>query len=117
MDLVGGVERLSGVGKASTCVLYGSHNPVPLRFVWHHILPQSCGGKTTRSNLVSVCDNCHYGIHELLWDLKLNGGMFVQYQNFANTPRAKYAIQGYTAALAMDRIGDIPKQMFQPIGP
>lgn len=111
MDYAGGVNYLAGIGRAIECSLYRSHNPSPLRFVWHHILPVSCGGTTIASNLVQVCDNCHYGIHELLWDLKVNNGVFVMYKTLANTPRGRYAIQGYLAASAMGTLDQIPRQM------
>jgi len=54
-----------GIGQATNCQIDLQHNPPPIRYVWHHICPQACGGKTEQSNLVSLCDTCHYGIHYL----------------------------------------------------
>jgi hypothetical protein len=65
-----GPVTLAGYGTADHCDAYGEHRPRPLRFVWHHVLPQACGGATVADNLVQLCDTCHYAIHELLWRLK-----------------------------------------------
>src|SRR4029077_1447055 len=59
-------EALKGVGVASYCQCAADHTPKPLRFVWHHILPVTCGGKSVPANLVMACDNCHYAIHSLM---------------------------------------------------
>jgi hypothetical protein len=100
-----GLEFIAGLGKASTCNGYGVHRPIPLRFVWHHILPQACGGQTVAANLVSLCDSCHYSIHIVLWQM-------------ANKlPLAKTAIkqvalakQGYDLAVAAGTVDKIPKE-------
>ncbi len=52
---------------ATMCVASGSHDPTPLRHVWHHVQPHEAGGPTVSSNLASLCDSCHYSIHRLLW--------------------------------------------------
>jgi hypothetical protein len=54
---------------ASRCDASATHNPVPLRYVWHHIQPQEAGGLTTPSNLVQLCDSCHYSVHRILWTM------------------------------------------------
>ena len=48
------------------CEVHGYHWPTPLRTVVHHIFPQEYGGPSTPENLVKVCDNGHYNIHEIL---------------------------------------------------
>ena len=59
---------LPGVGKAGRCQLSRQAGPhPPVRFIWHHILPQACGGKSERANLAELCDNCHMSIHAVLW--------------------------------------------------
>jgi hypothetical protein len=62
---------LPGFGPATTCEVLspGSHRPVPLRFVWHHVQPKEAGGLTVAVNLVQVCDGCHYSVHRIMWHL------------------------------------------------
>ena len=60
---------LPGFGTANRCDASGTHDPAPLRFVWHHIQPQEAGGPTVAGNLVQVCDGCHMSIHRLLYHL------------------------------------------------
>lgn len=98
------------VGKATSCAMSSAHNPVPLRFVWHHILPQVCGGQTIATNLVSVCDSCHYAIHRLLWDLKTHEGVFTVPKSVRNRHRAAYAYMGYDAAKAAGTVDKIPNE-------
>jgi hypothetical protein len=100
-------EFIAGIGRATECTCDNEHRPAPLRFVWHHILPEVCGGHTIRSNLVSVCDNCHYGIHALMYDLKING-VFSAYARFGATRRAYFAREGYVAAIAAGTVARIP---------
>ncbi len=83
------------------------HSPKPLRLVKHHVLPEVCGGKDT----ILVCDNCHYGIHRLLYDLKEHNGQFITYSTFANTERARIAREGYIAAVANGTVDLIPKEL------
>lgn len=100
-------ETLPGVGQATKCLALStiSHRPMPLRFVWHHILPQVCGGKTEPGNLVELCDSCHYTVHILLYSLaqgkKLKVGTIAQ---------KKFANQGYEAALSAGTEHLIPKE-------
>jgi len=60
---------LPGFGPATQCVGSGTHTPMPLRYVWHHVQPHEAGGPTDATNLVELCDTCHYSIHRLLWHL------------------------------------------------
>ena len=99
--------ELEGIGKATSCQLTRDHRPVPLRFVWHHILPQVCGGKTEAANLASVCDSCHYSVHILMW-LMANGGIPADIKG-SKAQRA-LAAQGYSQALAAGTAGKIPKE-------
>lgn len=91
---------------AGYCVASGSHSPVPLRFVWHHIQPQEAGGPTVATNLASLCDTCHYSIHRLMWHMAR--GM-----DLGPVPRlAQLALarQGYEACVAAGTVGQIPNE-------
>lgn len=104
---MGAQVELPGVGKAATCEAAAYHRPKPLRFVWHHVLPEACGGKTERNNLVALCDSCHYSAHMLLW-LLANGGI----PPGTGGTRKQYALamRGYRAATAAGTTGKIPKE-------
>lgn len=101
------MTELPGVGKAAACQVASSHQPIPLRYVWHHILPQACGGETIAANLASLCDNCHYAVHILMWHLA-NGGIPAGVK--PSPKRLALARQGYTEALALGTEGQIPKE-------
>jgi len=94
-----------GVGHATCCQSGSFHRPKPLRFVWHHILPQVCGGKTEPANLVALCDNCHYSVHILLWQLGQGTGSVT-----GTRAQTRIATQGYAAAVAAGTTGKIPKE-------
>jgi hypothetical protein len=83
------------------------HYPRPMRFVWHHILPQACGGKSTKTNLIAVCDNCHYATHILMWYLA-NGGIPVTVKY--SRAQLRLAQQGYQAAVAAGTVSKMPKE-------
>jgi len=103
-----GLTSQPGVGQASRCAasrtLFGSHRPS--RFVWHHIQPQATGGKTEPANLVSLCDNCHYSVHAVLWALAHGesgpGGLSRRVRALAQ--------QGYAAAVAAGTVAKIPHE-------
>jgi len=101
-------EFIAGIGKASGCKVSASHRPAPLRFVWHHILPQGCGGQSTTDNLVSLCDSCHYAVHALMYQCKLNGKVTPDSRN--NKVRVALAIQGYMLAVAAGTVAKIPNE-------
>ena len=101
---------LPRMGTARECVISTAHNPIPLRFVWHHIMPKACGGKTTKSNLVSLCDSCHYAIHALLWDLKTHEGLFTIASPVRNRHRMAFAYLGYDAAKAAGTLDKITNE-------
>lgn len=98
------------VGWAKNCAITKFHTPPPIRYVWHHILPQACGGKTKPDNLVSVCDNCHYAIHALLHDLKMHDGKFTIASTLRNRKRAGIALDGYRQAQAAGTVNKIPNE-------
>lgn len=105
-DANGTLIGFGAIIKASTCVCSTGHRPIPTRFVWHHILPLTCGGQTVETNLVEVCDNCHYSIHGLLYQLKLDANAVLT----GNKNQIKYARQGYAAAVAAGTVANIPKE-------
>lgn len=98
---------LPNVGYATRCEVVDKHWPRPLRYVWHHILPQQAGGPTTPTNLAQLCDNCHYAVHHLMWMLKegaaIPGGM-------KRSRRYHLALQGYQAAVAAGTVDRIPNE-------
>lgn len=61
------LTHYDAVGTAGSCTVTRTHQPEPVRFVWHHVQPKEAGGQTVASNLVEICDNCHYTIHRLMW--------------------------------------------------
>lgn len=96
-----------GLGRAATCGCVAHHTPRPARFIWHHVLPKVCGGQTTPANLVSICDNAHYAIHVLLWQMRENGGKPAGRHNAYHLAIAR---QGYDRAVAAGTVGQIPKE-------
>lgn len=94
-----------GVGTARSCAVSVHHAPRPLRYVWHHILPQVCGGKTEADNLASLCDSCHFSVHRLLWLLTRPEPM-----TRANPAQLRLAFDGYHAALDAGTVDKIPDE-------
>lgn len=83
------------------------HYPAPLRFVWHHILPQEAGGLTTTTNLVAVCDTGHYAIHALMYHLAKHS----QLPKRAGTRgQRNLALAGYTQAKTLGTVDHIPNE-------
>jgi hypothetical protein len=82
------------------------HHHTALRFVWHHILPQVCGGKTEASNLAEVCDNCHYSVHILMYGM-VHGA---PPPKAATDAQYTLALQGFNLATAAGTQGKIPKE-------
>lgn len=98
---------IEGLGRAARCDGAKHHTPKPRRYVWHHILPQVCGGKTVEANLVQLCDNCHYSVHDMLWHLKQTGFL----PKTGGTAQQKnLAAQGYGLALRDNVINLIPNE-------
>jgi hypothetical protein len=101
-------EFLEGVGHATSCQLgKQGRSHTALRFVWHHILPQACGGKTEPANLASLCDNCHYSVHILMWYMA-NGGVPATVKG--TTAQTALANVGYGLAVAAGTAGKMPKE-------
>jgi hypothetical protein len=99
--------ELPKFGKATRCELSRQAGPHPPgRFIWHHILPQACGGKTERANLAELCDNCHYAVHAVLWWLAHPDTA----QPGATRRQRRVAQQGYAAAQAAGTAAKIPKE-------
>ena len=102
-----GLPVQPGVGKAQRCEasrLPFAHRPA--RWVWHHILPQACGGKTVPENLAALCDNCHYATHAALYALATTGKIP---PGFTRGVR-KLAQQGFEAAQAAGTTAKIPRE-------
>lgn len=95
---------------ATHCSAARRHNPTPVRFVWHHILPQEAGGQTISANLVSLCDTCHYLIHDLLWVLVRDGGSKIGWGRHGGAVHRDLAWRGYQAALAAGVLNRIPHE-------
>ena len=102
---------------ATMCVASGTHSPLPLRYVWHHVQPQEAGGQTVPENLVELCDSCHYTVHRMMWVMALiaQGKPVTGAQRgyLAHPPRkAQYALAGlgYEACVAAGTIAKIPNE-------
>ncbi len=94
--------------KPPGCQVRGRHSPKPLRYVWHHILPRTCGGQTVPSNLANLCDGCHYAVHLLLSELKRTGLIGPRRGNHQD--RVALAQRGYDLARAAGTVAAIPNE-------
>jgi hypothetical protein len=101
-------DYIEGVGLARSCAISASHSPAPLRYVWHHIQPKGCGGQTVTTNLIELCDTCHYAVHALLYQLKVSGKVTPNRRN--NKTRVAVAVQGYDACVAAGTVAHIPNE-------
>lgn len=101
-----------GLGRATHCAGYlGPHRPTPQRYVWHHILPQACGGLTRPINLVPLCDSCHYATHALLTTLATLHTDDVKVLGRRGTPFTRdLAVRGYQAAVVQGTADRIPNE-------
>lgn len=50
----------------TACRCVSDHRPPVLQDVVHHILPKGMGGPDTPDNLITLCDNTHRNVHEIL---------------------------------------------------
>ncbi len=82
------------------------HHPAATRYVAHHIQPQVTGGKTVAENLATLCDNCHYTVHMLLFNLAKGT---VPPMKGTRAQRA-LAQQGYAACVAANTVDKIPNE-------
>lgn len=85
------------LGHATTCTGYGAdvstHRPQPLRFVWHHLRPESLGGASDSINCVQVCDLCHYATHALLYWMSQHNGILPA--GYGTLAQRRYAQTGW----------------------
>lgn len=102
---------------ATMCVASATHNPMPVRHVWHHIQPQEAGGQTVPENLAQLCDSCHYTIHRMMWVMRLvalGQTLTPQQQKLITTPprRAQLVLasKGYEACRLAGTIDKIPNE-------
>lgn len=102
----GHVTFVAGLGHATACAVDVEHRPRPARFIWHHVLPQTCGGRTVAANLAALCDNCHYAVHGLLWTLA-HGQPIPAH---TSPGRVTLAQRGYAAAVAAGTVAKIPNE-------
>lgn len=99
-----------GLGHATSCACVEHHRPKPARFIWHHVLPRTCGGKTDAANLVSLCDTAHYAIHAVLYELRTNDGQLPKAPGRRNDYITNTALTGYQRAVAAGTVDRIPKE-------
>ena len=113
------VLELPGRGPATTCEVspVSAHRPTPLRFVWHHAQPEAAGGATDDTNLIQLCDNCHYSVHRILYAMKLqylNQPLTAAQQGYiSNPPRWQqrvFALKGLDACIAAGTVSKIPNE-------
>ncbi len=110
------LTTIPGFGRADHCGISASHSPQPLRFVWHHVQPAECGGKTEAGNLVQTCDSCHYTVHRLLWYLRLQAGEAInldELHTLRHPPRRsqlEVALRGFSACTAAGTVAQIPNE-------
>lgn len=102
-----GALYLAVVGHATNCANPVAHSPRPSRFVWHHVLPQIAGGQTVASNLVSLCDNCHYSTHALMYEMRLHEGVI---KTRRSVKLRELAYAGYQAARTAGTVGKLPDE-------
>lgn len=98
------------VGRATSCVITRWHHPKPLRFVWHHVLPETAGGLTDLNNLISLCDSCHYAIHGLMYVLAKKDGSTVMWGKDGSRAERRYALMGYQLAVKAGTVAKIPNE-------
>ena len=91
--------------KPTSCMITTAHNPVPLRFVLHHIQPKEAGGPTTDANLANVCDSCHYSTHRVMYALAKGQPVPKTHRNII-----KLARRGYDACVAAGTVDKIPNE-------
>lgn len=98
------IHPLTGAA-ASRCTNPVEHRPRPLRFVWHHVQPESAGG--TASTLVEVCDGCHYGTHALVYYMRTHGGALPR---GGSGYERDIAAAGYAMCVAAGTVDLIPNE-------
>lgn len=79
-----------------TCAVHRHTSYVPLER--HHVHPVGMGGPNVAANLITVCCNAHYSIHEYIRQLMLTGGQKPANWRHYGRKVVAYAVQGWTAA-------------------
>jgi hypothetical protein len=102
---VSGVLEIPGFPKPTSCRITTAHNPVPLRFVLHHVQPAEAGGPTVAENLADVCDSCHYSAHRVMWEMAKGLPVEKVHRNIL-----KLAKTGYDACVAAGTVDKIPNE-------
>src|SRR5690348_7652407 len=78
-----------------TCAVHKHRSYVPLER--HHVWPLGMGGPDEPENLITVCCNGHYEIHEYLRQLMLHGSPAPGWRHYDRKVRM-YALSGWTSA-------------------
>lgn len=79
----------------TTCAVHTHRDWVPIER--HHVWPIGMGGPDVAANIISVCANGHYAIHEVIRRLIANDGRIPEWEHFGAKVR-RYALQGWTDA-------------------
>jgi hypothetical protein len=79
----------------TTCAVHKHRSYVPMER--HHVWPLGMGGPNIAANLITVCCNGHYEIHEYLRQLILHGQAPANWRHFSPKVRA-YALSGWEQA-------------------
>jgi len=82
------------------------HHPPATRYIVHHIQPQTAGGKSVPDNQTTLCDNCHYTVHMLLWSLARK----IPPTAKGTRAQRKLAQQGYDACVLAGTVLKIPNE-------
>ena len=83
-----------------------THHPAATRYVVHHIQPQTAGGLSVPANQVTLCDNCHYTVHMLMWHLAQKTPPSAK----GTRAQRKLAQQGYDACVLAGTVHKIPNE-------
>lgn len=102
---------------ATECTGSARHDPVPLRYLWHHVQPVEAGGDTTAANLVQLCDSCHMSVHLLMWYMARQELSFLLHARetaiLEHPPRRlqyELAVRGFKACTAAGTVEKIPRE-------
>jgi hypothetical protein len=107
----GAILAVDELGPATQCQAAHTHEPRPMRHVWHHILPQVCGGQTQPENLAELCDSCHYAVHALMYALvAADGDEAKAWGRHGAAGQRALAAQGYRLAVATGTTAKIPDE-------
>jgi hypothetical protein len=88
------------------CYLTKNHTPVIPRVIWHHQVPQACGGKTNLTNCIPICDNHHFRLHSGMWS-KANSLALPYRFTELELKSIDFGVQG---AIALGTLDKMPKE-------